>query len=213
MCIKISICCCNSLFCEAIKGIITQAIPAIDAKVTCYANHEKVLDVIPALLISDSQTFSRIIALDNLPAHKLKILLIGTCYQSLIQKDYLVQFIAKGLMGILSPTAGSSELMKAITSILSGELWFERRRLNDIIEGISTDQSASSLTKKEKEIVRFICKGFRNKEIVQQLKISEQAVKSHLTRINKKCGVSDRLQLALYANKHWPDLSHSKTMD
>lgn len=60
-------------------------------------------------------------------------------------------------------------------------------------------KKAHSLTIREIEIVKMICNGYSNKEIMKLLSISEQSVKSHLSRIYKKTGVSDRLQLALYA--------------
>ncbi len=55
------------------------------------------------------------------------------------------------------------------------------------------------LTKTEIEIVEMICWGYSNKEIIKKLKITEQSVKSHLNKIYKKTGVSDRLQLAMFA--------------
>lgn len=60
------------------------------------------------------------------------------------------------------------------------------------------------LTGKEREIVTLICKGYRNKEIMSTLGVTEQTVKKHLTSLFKKAGVTDRLQLAMYATKHWP---------
>jgi len=61
------------------------------------------------------------------------------------------------------------------------------------------------LTEAEKQIVFLICEGFRNKEIGKKLEISEKTVKSHCNRIYKKVGVTDRLQLATYIYKVWPD--------
>jgi DNA-binding NarL/FixJ family response regulator len=58
------------------------------------------------------------------------------------------------------------------------------------------------LSDREKEIVQLIAQGFRNKEIAEKLFISEQTVKNHLHNIFDKLGVSDRLELALYAIHH-----------
>ena len=55
---------------------------------------------------------------------------------------------------------------------------------------------------REKEIVQLVAQGFRNKEIGVRLFISEQTVKNHLHNILDKLGVSDRLELALYAIHH-----------
>ena len=61
----------------------------------------------------------------------------------------------------------------------------------------------SQLTKREIEIVALICNGYRNKEIMKGLSLTDHSVKKHLTSLYKKAGVADRLRLALYAIKHW----------
>src|SRR5258708_6349421 len=58
------------------------------------------------------------------------------------------------------------------------------------------------LSDREKEIVQLVAKGYRKKEIGEKLFISEQTVKNHLHNIFDKLGVSDRLELALYAIHH-----------
>jgi len=55
------------------------------------------------------------------------------------------------------------------------------------------------LTRREFEILFAVVDGCTNKEIAEKLTISEQTVKHHLTRIFGKVGVSNRLELALFA--------------
>ena len=55
------------------------------------------------------------------------------------------------------------------------------------------------LTARELEIVTTVTTGFSNKEIAQQFSLSEETVKHHLTKIFSKVGVSNRLELALFA--------------
>jgi DNA-binding NarL/FixJ family response regulator len=57
------------------------------------------------------------------------------------------------------------------------------------------------LTKKEMEILHYLCSGFTNKEMSQKLSISEPTVKSHVNHLFKKFGVSNRLKLAICASK------------
>ncbi|MBI3935035.1 MAG: response regulator transcription factor [Acidobacteria bacterium] len=63
------------------------------------------------------------------------------------------------------------------------------------------DASADSspLSARERQVVELVSQGFRNREIAQRMFISEQTVKNHLHNIFDKLGVSDRLELALYA--------------
>jgi len=60
-------------------------------------------------------------------------------------------------------------------------------------------ENSSPLSKREHEIVALVARGFRNKEIADKMLLSEQTVKNHLRNIFEKLGVSDRLDLALYA--------------
>ena len=57
----------------------------------------------------------------------------------------------------------------------------------------------SPLSQREREIVSLVAQGFKNKEMAEKMFISEQTVKNHLHNIFDKLGVSDRLELALYA--------------
>jgi two-component system, NarL family, nitrate/nitrite response regulator NarL len=57
----------------------------------------------------------------------------------------------------------------------------------------------SPLSARERQVVELVSQGFKNREIAQRMFISEQTVKNHLHNIFDKLGVSDRLELALYA--------------
>lgn len=63
----------------------------------------------------------------------------------------------------------------------------------------SRDRERSPLSQREREIVALVAQGFKNKEMAEKMFISEQTVKNHLHNIFDKLGVSDRLELALYA--------------
>jgi DNA-binding NarL/FixJ family response regulator len=199
MSLKIAICCCNCLFGEGIKRIVEEYIKEykldIATVINCFdpraINKEK-----PDLLIADFNTLSDMFH-DDFFEDKLRVLLLGTRCLPKIENSRLSKFVSHGLVGILSPKTKASEFKKALKAVISGELWLERKKLQDIIPSIG--ERTPHLTKREIEIVEMICKGLSNKEIKKSLKISEQSVKAHLSRIYKKTGVSDRLQLALLA--------------
>jgi two-component system nitrate/nitrite response regulator NarL len=62
----------------------------------------------------------------------------------------------------------------------------------------------SSLTPREKEIVRLIVGGASNKQVASALDISERTVKGHLSNVFQKLGVTDRLKLVLYVTDGKP---------
>jgi DNA-binding NarL/FixJ family response regulator len=61
---------------------------------------------------------------------------------------------------------------------------------------------ASSLTTRELEVIGRVVEGASNRDIAKNLGLSEQTVKNHLSNIFDKLGVSNRLELALYAVHH-----------
>jgi len=68
-----------------------------------------------------------------------------------------------------------------------------------------------TLTRREKSVIACLMQGFPNREISHRLAIAEQTVKNHLRSIFDKVGVSDRLELVLYALHHKLDLPLAET--
>ena len=69
-------------------------------------------------------------------------------------------------------------------------------------QGCGKGRERSPLSTREREIVALVAQGYKNKEMAEKMFISEQTVKNHLHNIFDKLGVSDRLELALYAIHH-----------
>ncbi len=199
MSLKIAICCCNYLYGEGIKQLIEQNGLDIDTAINCSVP-EEINEIKPDLVIADINTFPNIF-FDTPMEHDVRFLLLGTGCLPRIEGERLLDLVSKGLVGILPPTTDYSQFKKAIKSVISGELWFERGKLQDLVSNMNSfvAKKRSFLTRIETEIVKMICQGHSNKEIMKKLKVTEQSVKSHLNRIYKKTGVSDRLQLAIYA--------------
>src|SRR5499427_7828054 len=99
-------------------------------------------------------------------------------------------------------------LVKSIQRVHAGEIWLDNRMTAEVMKAFSKSSESGPrrekplLSDREKEIVQLVAQGFRNKEIGEKLFISEQTVKNHLHNIFDKLGVSDRLELALYAIHH-----------
>jgi NarL family two-component system response regulator LiaR len=61
------------------------------------------------------------------------------------------------------------------------------------------DEQAERLTRREREVLALIGRGFANKRIALELDIAEKTVKTHVSHVLAKLGVTDRTQAALYA--------------
>lgn len=209
--IKVAIGCYNYLFGEGIKKLLDEE---KGISVVGIFNESKDLmeisKIAPDIVLIDFNIFR------NLPEDfsidpSIKILLTGDETLYSVSDKRIVNLISKGVVGILPPGSDSHLLKKAIKAVYSGELWLDRKTMSNILSSESHLRKGEiNLTDTEKEIVSLICQGYRNKEIAQKMDVSEQTVKSHCNRIFKKIGVSDRLQLALYIYKTWPDWYHMK---
>jgi two-component system, NarL family, nitrate/nitrite response regulator NarL len=215
MSFKIAIGCCNRLFSEAAASLLQDekdfhitGIFSSSPDFTVYA--DKMLQSNPDIFISDFATFNgninRCLALcEKIRAEtRIKVLLIGEIVPRFVTDHSLNEFIMQGVVGILPAGADSSTLKQAIRSIVSGDIWIDRTTLMKIFASVKNPEKNCYLAKREREIVLHICQGYRNKEIAQKLKISEQTVKSYCHKIYKKLGVSDRLQLVLQAHNIMP---------
>lgn len=105
-----------------------------------------------------------------------------------------------GGKGILKKTLPVSSLLECLRSVARGNIWIENS-LSDQVVGYLNRGNAPRLTPREREIVRCLCRGMRNKEIAEELKITSGTVKVHLMHIFEKTGVKDRFELAVHGRK------------
>ena len=103
--------------------------------------------------------------------------------------------------------SASELLMKAMRMVMAGEYWIGRENVSGPVETLRTQMFQRSepkfgLTARELEIVSSVTAGYSNKEIAQRFTLSQETVKHHLTKIFSKVGVTNRLELALFAISH-----------
>ena len=120
----------------------------------------------------------------------------------------VVRAMRLGARGVVLKQSASDLLLKSIHKVYDGEIWLDNRMTAEVIDAFKKSAEAGMrrekplLSDREREIVQLVAQGFRNREIGEKLFISEQTVKNHLHNIFDKLGVSDRLELALYAIHH-----------
>jgi len=124
-------------------------------------------------------------------------------------EDDLAEAMKLGASGVVLKTTATDLLVQAIRKVASGEIWLDGRVTARVIKHLADTRLAGGrnyedggLTPREKEIAALVGQGYKYREIAEMLSISEQTVKNHLRNIFHKLGVSDRLQLALYAIHH-----------
>ncbi|HXE74857.1 MAG TPA: response regulator transcription factor [Candidatus Xenobia bacterium] len=125
-----------------------------------------------------------------------------------IDKSQLVEALQLGARGVVLKETSTELLLKSIRTVVSGQFWVGREAVTDLVKVLrdlvpaaseETRKKAFGLTPRELEIVSAIVLGYTNKDIARKYSISEDTVKHHLTNIFDKVGVSNRLELALFA--------------
>ncbi len=120
--------------------------------------------------------------------------------------------IELGAMGIILKEERAKVVVKAIQKVYSGEVWIDRMMMANFIVKMTHNTSSGSddpdalriaqLTDREREVIQLIGKGYKNKQIAEDLSISEVTVRHHLTSIYSKLNVSDRLELIIFAYRN-----------
>lgn len=122
------------------------------------------------------------------------------------EDDDVVRAMRLGARGVMLKKFALDLLAKSIQKVHMGEIWLDNRITSEVLQAFTTRSGSRSakllLSDREKEVVLLVARGYRNKEIGGKLLISEQTVKNHLHAVFEKLGVSDRLELALYAIHH-----------
>ena len=123
-----------------------------------------------------------------------------------IESPAVVEALQLGARGVILKESSTNLLFKCIRCVADGQYWVGREEIGNLVEYLRREvgpvrngRDRAGLTPRELEIVSAIVAGLSNKDMARQFAISEQTVKHHLTRIYSKLGVSNRLELALYA--------------
>jgi two-component system, NarL family, nitrate/nitrite response regulator NarL len=124
-------------------------------------------------------------------------------------KNEFVQAMKLGCAGIVLKQTSADLIVKSIRKVHAGEIWLDAHTTAAVMRQFATAEAAAAsglkgrerapLSTREREIVALVAQGYKNKEMAEKMFISEQTVKNHLHNIFDKLGVSDRLELALYA--------------
>jgi DNA-binding NarL/FixJ family response regulator len=114
-------------------------------------------------------------------------------------EQYLFQALRVGASGYLLKSISSDELVRQLEFVHGGETAIDpgmAARAVDTAARLSRDEfwpgARQGLTQRESEILSFVVNGLSNRAIATKLVIGDETVKSHLSSIYRKLGVSDR---------------------
>jgi NarL family two-component system response regulator LiaR len=121
---------------------------------------------------------------------------------SFSEDEQVFASIKAGAQGYLMKDVLPQDLVRAIRTVHRGEAQLDPEIARKLMHEFSNPQPARpkhDLTERELEVLSLISLGKSNKEISEELVLSEKTVKTHVSNILQKLHLSDRTQAAVYA--------------
>jgi len=152
------------------------------------------------LFMPEGNGFDVLRVLDREGSRAASVVLTG----SESQMDYL-QVVRLGARGLVLKADDPKKLFEAIRAVATGELWFPPDIAHGVLNAMAGETQTEKpgnigrLSERERQIAQLVANGMRNRDIAEELKISENTVKRHLQSIFDKTGARDRLELAVMA--------------
>jgi len=117
------------------------------------------------------------------------------------ETEYYNTMIDIGVKGFILKDVDNKELEDSINKVISGGTYFSQELLLNLIKNKSFNENII-LTKREKEVLELICKGYSNQQISDQLFISQRTVERHRSNLLLKTDSKNSISLVLYAIRH-----------
>jgi DNA-binding NarL/FixJ family response regulator len=189
----------EGLVCVGEAGSLSEALEVVERTrpdvilLDMFLRDACTLDFLPELLAADGD---------------VKVLILTASRDEGLQRKAM----RMGAKGLVAKDQPFGVLAKAIHRVCAGEMWLDRSMTAAVIGELSRRQEPpkldpdaariETLTEREREVITAVGDGLKNKDIGERLFISDITVRHHLTSIFGKLGVSDRLELVIYAYRH-----------
>ena len=118
------------------------------------------------------------------------------------------QALDMGVRGLVKTDTSPEMLSRCFERVAAGEMWFDRRVTLDLMSSPTIQ-----LSRREYQLMVLVCNGLSNKEIADTLVLAEGTIKFYLSRLFRKCSVSDRLELALFGLRHFQHSGSGSPID
>jgi len=123
--------------------------------------------------------------------------------------EYAGNMLKAGARGYVMKNVGTAELIKAITTVLEGKLYYTQHLANELIERrilgkgsidlASENPAVARLSRREIEIIQLICDQLTNEEISKKLFLSKRTIDNHRQNILNKLGMNNTAGLVRFA--------------
>ena len=156
-----------------------------------------------ALVLPDSETLRSFAAISGAP----RIVALAPH----VAQSAVLDMLRLGIRGIVTHATPPELFIKSIRTVASGQYWVGEKPVDDVVATLARAPARSAslgdgdgihLTRRELDIVSLLMSGCPNKRIADECAIGQRTVKHHLTNLFGKLGVSNRLELLVFAIQH-----------
>lgn len=131
-----------------------------------------------------------------------KVLILTMHNDSALVQEYL----RAGVSGYILKQAAESELIDAIYAVWRGMIYIHPTLMNALVphnkDTLSRNNEGEALTPRELDILRFLVRGYTNRQIADRLQISIRTVETHRANLMEKLNLHSRVDLVRYAAAH-----------
>src|SRR5215469_730415 len=121
--------------------------------------------------------------------------------------DWVVEAFRMGARGVFCRCDPLKLLPKCVRTVHGGQIWANTEQIECVFQAFAEApvtrllgaDGAVLLSAREQQVVRFVAEGLSNREIAVRLHLSEHTVKNYIFHIFNKLGISNRVELVLYA--------------
>jgi two-component system, NarL family, nitrate/nitrite response regulator NarL len=138
------------------------------------------------------------------------------------KSDPVIEAFRAGARGVLSRQESVEVLSKCVRSVHRGQIWADSQQMALLLQALASPGTVSSapavgmeqLSKREREIVVSVARGWSNRKIAEHLGLSQHTVKNYLFKVFEKLGVTSRVELlSITLNRNRPSQSSFKSTE
>ncbi|NDV21473.1 response regulator transcription factor [Desulfovibrio sp. JC022] len=124
-----------------------------------------------------------------------------------IESDHVFSALDAGASGYVLKTSSSKELVMAIETVMEGKVYLAPDISAEVAKGFlqkkrtKSNDSLDSLTEREREILKQVLAGYKNREIADLLVISIKTVEKHRSNFMRKLGLRSKTELKAYGEE------------
>ena len=204
----------QSIYRMGLRGLINAEMPC--AEVIASSNPNEALAKIRAgafdlMLVGTDRVRSGLLDFLKLPHEAASGTRFAVISASDTRADILAT-LAAGFHGFISKHQSDTDILSAITEVLSGRIYVPRslaelgegdvpssRSYRETLPAILTEADVLKLTKRQREVLSLLARGLSNKEIARALAIAEATTKIHMAALLRGLGVRNRTEAAFKA--------------